>query len=59
MVIVVAFALVHALGWRGDTKIISGTGSPTDVAGQIAAAVFETTNATLELVAIERGRTSF
>jgi len=29
------------------------------VAGQIAAAVFETTNATLELVAIERGRTSF
>ena len=29
------------------------------VAGQIAAAVFESTNATLELVAIERGRTSF
>lgn len=29
------------------------------VAGQIAAAVFETANATLELVAIERGRTSF
>ncbi|KAB2942223.1 MAG: hypothetical protein K8F92_01725 [Hyphomicrobium sp.] len=29
------------------------------VAGQLAAAVFESTNATLELVAIERGRTSF
>ena len=29
------------------------------VAGQIAAAVFESTNATLELVAIERGRSSF
>ncbi|MTD95322.1 hypothetical protein GIW81_13365 [Hyphomicrobium sp. xq] len=29
------------------------------VAGQIAAAVFDTTNATLELVAIERGRSSF
>jgi hypothetical protein len=29
------------------------------VAGQIAAAVFESTNATLELVAIERGRNSF
>ena len=28
-------------------------------AGQIAAAVFENTNATLELVAIERGRNSF
>jgi hypothetical protein len=29
------------------------------VAGQIAAAVFESTNATLEFVAIERGRNSF
>ena len=29
------------------------------VAGQLAAAVFESTNANLELVAIERGRNSF
>jgi hypothetical protein len=34
-------------------------GAALIVVGQLAAAVFESTNATLEMVAIERGRTSF
>ena len=41
----------------GAPSVVFGLGFI--VAGQIAAAVFENTNATLELVAIERGRNSF
>lgn len=67
-------AVAGAGGFVGDLSAISFFGLPLGVlvgapalvfglgfivAGQIAAAVFETTNATLELVAIERGRTSF
>jgi hypothetical protein len=67
-------ALAGAGGFVGELSTISFFGLPLGVlvgapalvfglvftvAGQIAAAVFESTNATLELVAIERGRTSF
>jgi hypothetical protein len=67
-------ALAGAGGFVGELSAISFFGLPLGVlagapalvfglvfivAGQIAAAVFENTNATLELVAIERGRTSF
>jgi hypothetical protein len=67
-------AVAGAGGFVGELSAISFFGLPLGVlvgapalvfglgfivAGQIAAAVFETTNATLELVAIERGRTSF
>jgi hypothetical protein len=70
----IAGAIAGAGGFVGELSAVALLGLPFGVligapavvfglalivAGQIAAAVFESTNATLELVAIERGRTSF
>jgi hypothetical protein len=67
-------ALAGAAGLVGQLSAIALLGLPLGVlaglpavvlgavlivVGQLAAAVFESTNATLEMVAIERGRTSF
>jgi hypothetical protein len=35
--IMAALALFHLLGWRDDTRIISGTSPPRDLASQLAA----------------------
>ena len=37
LLILIVLATLHLLGWRDDTRIISGTGSPKDLAGQLAA----------------------
>jgi hypothetical protein len=36
-VIVLAWLLMHLLGWRDDTRIISGTSLPNDFAGVLGA----------------------
>ena len=35
MMLLAIFGLFHALGWRGDTAIISGTSSPTDASRMV------------------------
>jgi hypothetical protein len=36
-IIIFAWALMHLLGWRDDTRIISGTSLPNDFAGAVGA----------------------
>ena len=37
LLILGTLAVLHVLGWREDTRIISGTGAPMDLAGDLAA----------------------
>jgi len=37
VLILVVLLTLHLLGWRDDTRIISGTGAPRDLAGELAA----------------------
>lgn len=35
--ILITLLVLHLLGWREETRIISGTGAPKDLAGELAA----------------------
>jgi hypothetical protein len=37
VLILITLAALHVLGWREDTRIISGTAAPKDLAGELAA----------------------
>jgi hypothetical protein len=37
LLILAMLAVLYLLGWRADTRIISGTGAPKDLAGELAA----------------------
>jgi hypothetical protein len=37
LLMLATLAALHLLGWRADTRIISGTGAPRDLSGELAA----------------------